>query len=221
MHLHKEVEEPVLRAGVQKFIGKINQLPPIKSAVKRQLRVREIYEIDILEIKNKDILFRVKCQAGTYIRKLCHDLGVTLGVGAHMAQLRRSQAGPFTENDNLVTLNDLQEALYFYHEEHNPKYLEYCLQPVEDALKFIPKCWILDTAIISLSNGRDLGIPGISQLENFKKGDTVAIMSIKGELIAVGKSQMSAVEINTKDKGLAIKIEKVFIPQQAKIPGQN
>ena len=60
MHLHKEVEEPVLRAGVQKFIGKINQLPPIKSAVKRQLRVREIYEIDILEIKNKDILFRVK-----------------------------------------------------------------------------------------------------------------------------------------------------------------
>ncbi len=216
MHIHKEIEEQLLRSTIKKFTGKINQLPPIKSAVKRQMRTREIYEIEIIEIKNKDILFRVKCQAGTYIRKLCHDLGQALGVGAHMAELRRSQAGPFTETDNLITLNDIQDALYYYLQEQNSKYLEYCLQPVENALKYIPKCWILDTAIISLSNGRDLGIPGISKLENFRKNDTVAIMSLKDELIAIGEAKMSAVEINTKDKGLAIKVEKVFITQQPK-----
>ena len=211
MHLHKEVEEEKLRETIKQFVGKIQQLPPIKSAVKRQLRTREIYEFEILEIKQQDVLFRVKCQAGTYIRKLTHDIGQALKVGAHMAELRRTQAGPFSEEDNLVTLNDLQDAYHFYKEEGNDKFLMHCLQPIENALKHISKCWIFDTTIESVSHGRDIGIPGISKLENFRKGETVAIMSLKGELIAIGEALLSAVEINTKEKGLAIKTRKVFI----------
>lgn len=211
MHLHKEVEEKELMKAIEKFVGKIQQLPPVKSAVKRQLRTREIYEFKVLEIKGQDILFTVNCQAGTYIRKLCHDLGQALKVGAHMAELRRTQAGPFTEADQLMTLNDLQDAYYFYTEEHNPKYLLACIQPIETALRFIPKCWILDTTIESLANGRDLGIPGISKLENFRKGELVAILTLKGELVALGEALMSAVEINTKDKGLAVDVKKVFM----------
>ena len=214
MHLHKEVKEEKLKEEVSKFIGKIEQLPPIKSAIKRQLRTREIYEFEILEIKGQDVLFRVKCQAGTYIRKLVHDLGQALEVGAHMAELRRTQAGPFREEDNLVTLQDLQDAYYFYKEEGNSKYLFHCIQPVENALKHISKCWIFDTTITSLSNGRDLGVPGISKLENFKKGEIVAVMSLNEELIAVGEALMSAVEINTKEKGLAVNIQKVFVDAQ-------
>ncbi len=210
MHLHQEVEETKLRETIKQFIGKIKQLPPIKSAVKRVERVREVYEVEIIEIVKQEVLFRVKCQAGTYIRKLCHDLGKALGTGAHMAELRRTQAGPFTEKDNLVTLNDLQDAYYFYKEENNDKFLRYCLQPIENAVIHLPKCWILDTTIESLTHGRDLAIPGISKLENFKKDQTVAILTLKGELVAVGESLMSAVEINTKEKGLAIKVKKVF-----------
>ena len=212
MHLHKDITEEKLKTGVKKYIGKIQQLPPIKSAVKRQLRTREVYELEILEIVERNILFRVKCQAGTYIRKLCHDLGQTLGTGAHMAELRRSQAGPFTEQDNLITLNDLQDAVHFYKEENNDKFLRYCLQPVENALKYLPKCWIFDTTIESLTHGRDLAIPGISKLENFKKGETVAITTLKGELVAVGEALMSGVEININEKGLAIEVKKVFMP---------
>jgi len=211
MHLHREVEESVLCETVLKFIGKIQQLPPVKSAVKRQLRTREIYEFEIMEIKEKDVLFRVKCQAGTYIRKLCTDIGKELGFGAHMAELRRTQAGPFTEKDHLVTLNDLQDAVYYYREEHNSKFLLYCLQPIENALKYLPTCWILDNAIPSLTNGRDLAIPGISQLENFRKGEIVAILTLKNELVAIGSALLSAVEINTQQKGLAIKVNKVFM----------
>jgi H/ACA ribonucleoprotein complex subunit 4 len=211
MHLHKEVDEKELKEMFEKFKGKIRQKPPIKSAVKRVERTREIYEIEILEIKDRDVLFRVKCQAGTYIRVLCHNMGKDLNVGAHMAELRRTQAGPFTELDNLVTLNDIEDAFHFYKEENNDKYLRYCIQPIENALKHISKCWILDTTIESLSHGRDLAIPGISKLENFKKGETIAILSLKGELIAVGIAEMSGVEINTKDKGIAINIKKVFI----------
>jgi len=211
MHLHKEVGEEKIRETTKQFIGKIQQLPPIKSAVKRELRTREIYEFEILEINKQDILFRVKCQAGTYIRKLCHDLGKVLEVGAHMAELRRTQAGPFTEQDNLVTLNNLQDAYHFHKEENNSKFLMYCIQPIENALRHIAKCWIFDTTIESVSHGRDVGIPGISKLENFRKGETIAVMTLKNELVAIGEALMSAVEINTKEKGLGIKTKKVFI----------
>ena len=78
----------------------------------------------------------------------------------------------------------------------------------------LSKCWIFDTTITSLSNGRDLGVPGISKLENFKKGEIVAVMSLNEELIAVGEALMSAVEINTKEKGLAVNIQKVFVDAQ-------
>ena len=211
MHLHKDIDEETIQEGINKFIGKIRQLPPIKSAVKRQVRTREIYELEILEIKERDVLFRVKCQAGTYIRKLCHDLGQELEIGAHMVELRRTQAGPFTEEDNLVTLNDLDDALHFYQEEKNDKFLRHCIQPIENALKHIAKCWIFDTTIESLTHGRDLAIPGISKLENFKKGEFVAILTLKGELVAIGEAIISAVEINMQDKGLAVNIKKVFL----------
>lgn len=211
MHLHQEVEEKVLHETIVKFTGKIKQLPPIKSAVKRQLREREIYDVEVLEIKKQDVLFRIKCQAGTYIRKWVHDFGQSLEIGAHMAELRRTQAGPFTEQDNLVTLNDLQDAYHFYKEESNPKFLLHCIQPIEKALRHIPKCWILDTTIQSVTHGRDVAIPGISKLENFRKGEIVAVMTLREELVAIGEALMSGVEINTQEKGIAVKVEKVFM----------
>ncbi len=222
MHLHQEVEEQKIKETFEKFRGKIRQLPPVKSAVKRVERTREVYEINIIEIKEKDVLFRVKCQAGTYIRKLCSDFGKELGTGAHMAELRRTQAGPFTEKDNLITLNDLQDAFYYYQEENNDKFLRYCLQPIENAITHLRKCWILDTTIESLSHGRDLAIPGISKLENFKKNELVAVLTLKGELVAIGEALMSAVEINTKEKGLAVKVNRVFIEAQPpSLPSQD
>ncbi|PIN76511.1 RNA-guided pseudouridylation complex pseudouridine synthase subunit Cbf5 [Candidatus Woesearchaeota archaeon CG10_big_fil_rev_8_21_14_0_10_36_11] len=211
MHIHKDIDESIVREGVKKFIGKIQQLPPVKSAIKRQLRTREIYEFEIFEIKGRDVLFRVQCQAGTYIRKLVHDIGQELKIGAHMVELRRTQAGPFTEKDNLITLNDLQDAYYIYKVENNEKYLRYCIHPIERAVEKLSKCWILDTTLESVSHGRDIAIPGISKLENFKKGETIAVMSLKDELVCIGEALMSGVEVNTKEKGLAIATQKVFM----------
>ncbi len=210
MHLHKPVSEEKIREQVEAFTGKIVQLPPVKSAVKRQERVREIYEFEIIEINGQDVLFRVLCQAGTYIRKICHDMGKALGVGGHMAELRRIQAGPFTEKDNLVTLQDLTDAMHFFKENGEDKFLRHCIQPIENGLKHMKKAWIFDTTIESLSNGRDLGAPGISKLENFKKGEVIAVLTLKGELVCVGEALMSAVEVNTKKKGLVVGTKKVF-----------
>ena len=97
LHLHKTVPDPLVWDILREFTVVLYQRPPLKSAVRRQIRKREIYYIDVLERQGNDVLFKVGCEAGTYIRKLCHDVGEALGVGAHMQELRRTKAGPFDE----------------------------------------------------------------------------------------------------------------------------
>ena len=87
----------------------------------------------------------------------------------------------------------------------------HCIQPIEKALKYLPKCWVFDTTLKSLSHGRDVAIPGISKLENFRKNEVVAVMNLKEEIVAIGEAMMSGVEINNQQKGIAIKAQKVFI----------
>jgi H/ACA ribonucleoprotein complex subunit 4 len=211
MHIHKDFPENKIREICNQFVGKISQIPPIKSAVKRRKRERNVYYIDIIDISGRDILFKVGCEAGTYIRKLIHDIGKKLGCGAHMVELRRTKAGPFNEKTNLVTLHDLRDAFYYYKEEQNEKYLKYCIQPVEKAVGHLPKIYVLDSAVDSLCHGANLNLPGISKLDSeIEREDTVAVMSLKNELICYGFARMSSKEM-LGEKGLAVKTEKVFM----------
>ncbi len=215
MHLHKPVAEEELKKAIKAFTGTIEQLPPRKSAVKREERERDIYYFEILEIAENDVLFRVGCQAGTYIRKLCHDIGEKLGCGAHMAELRRTKAGPFKE-DTLATLQDLQDAWWYYEKNGEEKQLRKIIQPVEQAVAHLPKIWALDSAVSTLCHGADLKMPGVAKVEtDIEKGTRVAVMTLKGELIALGDAQMTSIEILEKEKGLAVKIEKVFMEPSA------
>ena len=211
MHLHKEVSEELLKEAVVKLSGKIQQLPPIKSAVKREVRTREIYEIAILEIEGQEVLFRIGVQAGTYIRKYCHDFGLKLGCGAHMEELRRTKVATFDES-TLVTLQDLTDAFHYYKNENNDKFIRKIIQPFENAVRHLPKVWVLDTTINPLSHGRDLAVLGISKIESgIKEGDITAIMTLKGELIGLGIAQMSSEDVMKKDNGIAIRTNSVFI----------
>lgn len=211
MHLHKNVEEEKLKDTINKyFIGKIQQLPPLKSSVKRQLRRRTVYYLDILEIDGKDVLFKVGTEAGTYIRKLIHDVGKKLGTGAHMAELRRTKAGPFDEF-TLFTLHELTDAYYFWKKESNDNFLRKVIQPVENGVKHLPKVWVFDTTVESLCHGVDLKVPGISKLnDNISKEETVAIMSLKDELVALGIAKTTSKEM-IGEKGIAVQTEKVFM----------
>ncbi|MBI2101329.1 RNA-guided pseudouridylation complex pseudouridine synthase subunit Cbf5 [Candidatus Woesearchaeota archaeon] len=211
MHLHKEVDESILRETISRnFIGKIQQLPPIKSSVKRQLRTRSVYYFEILEIDGKDVLFKVGTEAGTYIRKLIHDIGQKLKTGAHMAELRRTKAGPFGES-TLFTLHELTDAYYFFIEEKNDKFIRKVIQPVENGVSHLPKTWVFDTTVESLCHGSDLKVPGISKLnDSIKKDEIVAIMTLKDELVALGTAQITSKEM-LGEKGIAVKTEKVFM----------
>ena len=211
MHLHDQVPTKELEAAIKKFTGTITQLPPLRSAIKRQLRQREIYYFDVLEVQGKDVLFRVGCEAGTYIRKLCHDLGIALKTGAHMAVLHRTKAGPFTDED-YVTLQDLEDAYWYWKNERNDKLLRQCIKPVEAGVSHLPKVWVQDSAVDTLCHGATLKVPGIVKLDaDIAKGMHVAIMTLKNELIALGEAQRDADELMTLERGEAVKTHKVFM----------
>ena len=130
MRMHEEVSlEKIQEVIEKKFKGIIKQTPPVKSRVKRQEREREIKGFKLLEKDGKDILFRVVCQGGTYIRKLCDDLGKELNMGAHMLELRRVRAGIFKE-DNIVNLYDFEKAVNLY-KEGDDKLLREIIIPAE------------------------------------------------------------------------------------------
>ena len=211
MHLHKEVDENILREIISRnFIGKIQQMPPLKSSVKRQLRTREVYYFDILEIDGKDVLFKVGTEAGTYIRKLIHDIGQKLNVGAHMAELIRTKVASFDES-TLFTLHELTDAYYLWKEENNDKFIRKAIQPVENGAKHLPKIWIFDTTVESLCHGVDLKVPGISKVNgNISKESIVAIMTLKDELVALGTAKMGSNEM-LGEKGIAVQTDKVFM----------
>ncbi|MBI2144872.1 RNA-guided pseudouridylation complex pseudouridine synthase subunit Cbf5 [Candidatus Woesearchaeota archaeon] len=214
MHIHKEVPEERLRQVIAEFTGKIKQLPPVRSSVKRQLRERTVYYFEVLEIDGKDVLFKVGTQAGTYIRKLVSDIGGKVG-GAHMVELRRTKAGPFNETGGTVaTLQDVSDAYHYYKNEGNDKLIRRIIQPVENAVAHIPKIWVMDSTIESLCHGAPLHVPGIAKLESgIRKGDTIAIMSLKDELIAYGKATEDSEKILKDEKGLAAKPEAVFMKE--------
>lgn len=210
MHLHKKVEEDRIQRVCREFKGKIYQKPPVKSAVKRRLRVREIYEIKVLEIEEKDVLMKVSCEAGTYMRKLCHDIGLVLGVGANMEELRRIRVSNLDESISIY-LHDLKDAKVFW-EEGDESYIRSIIFPVEKCVEGIPKIWIQDSAIDAVCHGANLAIPGVVKLSSeIEKNDFVAIMSLKDELVAMGKAIKSSREIIKGKKGLAVDVSRVIM----------
>lgn len=210
MHIHKPLTEQEIREGMEDFIGKITQLPPLRSAVKREKRQREIYYIEILEIAGQNVLFKVGCQAGTYIRRLCDDFGRKLGTGAHMQELIRTKAGPFTFKKS-HTLQEIKDAYEFY-KAGNEELLKKILLPVEFGSSHLLKIWVFDNAVDTLCHGADLSIPGISKLNSeIIPGNLVAIMTLKNELIALGEAKLTADQIMKQQKGIAVKIKKVFM----------
>ena len=212
MHLHKEVAEDALRNTIiEKFIGKIKQRPPVKSAVARIERERDIYFFDILEIDGKDVLFKVGCEAGTYIRKLVHDIGQALGIGAHMSELRRTSVGSFTEEQS-HSLTEIRDAFEFWKENKDDSSLRKILIPVEYAIPHVKRVFVKDSAVDALCNGSPLYPKGITKIQkDIVRGETVAIMTLKEELIALGISKMTNEEMFNRKIGTAVRVDRVLM----------
>lgn len=194
MALHDDVDNQELEDVAGKFRGRIKQTPPKKSAVKRKEREREVKKLDIVERKDRMVLMEIGCEAGTYIRKLVHDMGEELGCGAHMKELRRTAVGPFVEGES-VKLQTIKDDYVFFEDGENERIRE-DIRPVE-IVADLSKCIVVkDTAVEALCNGADLGPGGVAAVEKgIESGDKVSMLSGKGELIAVGKAEGSTGDI--------------------------
>ncbi len=212
MHLHKDMDIDILRKTIaEKFVGEIVQIPPKKAAVARRPRKKKIYFFDILEKDGKDVLFHVKCEAGTYIRKLVWDLGKTLGIGAHMTELRRIKVGNFSE-DQAYSLVRIRDAYEIWKESGEEKLLREILIPVEYAILHVKRVFVKDSAIHNIANGAPVYISGLVRIQKgIVPGETIAIFSLKNELIALGIAKMSSEEMFKRKRGLAIRTDRVFI----------
>lgn len=212
MHLHKDIKNAELERVIKKFIGEIRQKPPVRSAVARKERTRKIYSFNVLERKERDILFCVSCEAGTYIRKLIDDIGKEIG-GAHMKELRRTGVGRFSE-EKAVKIQDVVDAFVFWKEgekEKGDESIRKFILPVEAAIEYIGKIIIKDSAVAAITNGSPLYSTGICRIEKgIEPGNLVAILTEKGELVALAKSNLSSEEMK-KGKKLAAKTDRVVM----------
>ncbi len=204
-----------IEAVLDEFTGPIYQKPPRKSAVARTLRVRELYDLRLLEIRDRQALIRVRCESGTYVRKLCHDLGLALGTGAHMGDLRRTAAGPFDDRD-LVTLQDLADALA-YHDEgvaDPPIELAEVLAPAEHALDELPRLTITPSAAASVATGAPVYAPGVigrdeavAEAQETEDAPLVACFTPDGTAVCLG----SLVGDPRADSGTVVDLTSVLV----------
>ena len=209
MRLHKDVDrERILKLG-EEFTGRLYQRPPRKSAVKRALRIREIQKLEILDIEGRLVLFRVQCDAGTYIRSLCHHMGLAAGAGAHMVELRRTRSGAFRE-DGMHSLSDVQDAAVAA-KAGDPAALHALILSVDAAVPDLPTVVIRDAAVDAVCRGAQLAGVGVISMKEFKSGDTVAVLSQKNEFVCLGKTRVPSTAFKPGDTGIVIVPTTVFL----------
>mmetsp|Transcript_18666 Transcript_18666/g.29268 ORF Transcript_18666/g.29268 Transcript_18666/m.29268 type:complete len:445 (-) Transcript_18666:49-1383(-) len=231
MKLHDAVEggRKKINQALQTLTGAVFQRPPIQSAVKRQLRVRSIYENNLLEFDEKRglVVFSVKCEAGTYIRTLCVHLGLILGVGAHMEELRRVATGKITEDDNLVTLHDLLDACWLLKNKKQEWYLRQVILPCEALLASggsrlskevgnpgYKRIVVKDTAVNALCYGAKLMVQGVLRYDDGigdNQKEVIVLITTKGEAIALAYASLTASQIQTAEFGIAAVLKRVIM----------
>lgn len=200
--------------ALETLTGALFQRPPVVSAVKRQLRIRTIHESKLYEFDNERQLavFWVSCEAGTYIRTLCVHLGLLLGVGAHMQELRRVRSGAMDEERGMVTLHDVLDAQWLYDNQRDETYLRKVISPLETLLTTYKRIVVKDSSVNAICYGAKLMIPGLLRYEaGIEVHEEVVLITTKGEAIALGIAQMSTVEMSSCDHGVIAKIKRVIM----------
>lgn len=235
MTVHADTSADTVTAALMAQIGTITQLPPIRSRVKRVQRERDIYALDVREISGRSVRFTVRCEAGTYIRKLCHDVGEVIGTRAHMARLRRTEAGGFTLDD-AVTLDTLQRTVEAWRSSRAPtapatsrefaesvigadvtaaaEALTALIWPMECALPAdLPRVWLDSGAAASVARGAGLAVPGVIAVTSTLTAEAPCALQItSGHLLALGTAEMDAATFAVSRRGILARPHKVFWP---------
>ncbi|XP_059607753.1 H/ACA ribonucleoprotein complex subunit 4 [Phlebotomus argentipes] len=213
--LHAAVESlQKVHQGLEKLRGALFQRPPLISAVKRQLRVRSVYESKLLDFDMSRNLgvFWVSCEAGSYIRTMCVHLGLMLGVGGHMIELRRVRSGIQSEKQSMVTMHDVLDAQYMYDHHKDESLLRRVIHPLEGLLVGHKRIFMKDSSINAVCYGAKIMLPGVLRYEDgIELNQEIVICSTKGEAIALAIALMTTATMASCDHGVCAKIKRVIM----------
>jgi len=213
--LHSPVEDvnQVARA-MEKLTGALFQRPPLISAVKRQLRVRTVYQTKFIEYdaeRNMGIYW-LSCEAGTYVRTHCVHLGLVLGVGGQMQELRRVRSGIQNEKEAMVTMHDVMDAQWLYDNHKDETYLRRVVHPLEALMVSHKRIIMKDSAVNAVCYGAKIMLPGVLRYENgIELNEEIVIVSTKGEAVALAIALMTTTTMASCDHGIVAKIKRVVM----------
>jgi len=186
-----KVTEAEIETVFERFRGEIKQVPPIFSAIKhkgtplyrfarrggdvyRPARKIDIYRLELLELSGNRVSFEVECSKGTYVRTLCHDIGLALGCGAIMTALRRVSAEPFDESDAvpLDAIRSREDVIAH-------------LIPIDRAIHFVPAVHVSSEAARGVLHGQPVAQDRLSG-EIPEVGAWVRMYDEDGNFLALG-----------------------------------
>ncbi|XP_025420307.1 H/ACA ribonucleoprotein complex subunit 4 [Sipha flava] len=213
--LHNPVESVLeIKKVMESLRGALFQRPPLIAAVKRQLRIRTIYENKLLDYDEESNIgvFWIKCEAGTYVRTLCVHMGLMLGTGGQMIELRRNRSGITSEENGLATLHDVLDAQWMYENNKDESYLRRVVRPLEGILTNYKRIFVKDSAINAICYGAKIMLPGVLRYDDgIELNMEIVIVSTKGEAVALGIALMTTSTISSCDHGIIAKIKRVLM----------
>nr|CAG4646315.1 EOG090X07JL [Macrothrix elegans] len=213
--LHSAVDDVnKIPRALEKLTGALFQRPPLISAVKRQLRVRTVYECKFYEYdpeKNMGVYW-MSCEAGTYVRTHCVHLGLVLGVGAQMAELRRVRSGIQNEKEGMVTMHDVLDAQWLYDNHKDEMYLRRVIRPLEALMTSHKRIIMKDSAVNAVCYGAKIMLPGVLRYESgIELNEEIVIVTTKGEAVALAIALMTTTTMASCDHGIVAKIKRVVM----------
>ena len=215
---HNPIEnKSIIEDCLKRLQGACFQRPPLISSVKRELRVRTIYDYKLIEFdKEKNMaIFWISCEAGTYVRTMCVHMGLLAKTGGHMQELRRVRSGILREDASMVTMHDVLDAQYVYEQTKKEDYLRRVVRPLEILLTNYPRIVIKDSAVNAICYGAKLTVPGVLRFENnIENGKEIVIITTKGEAVAIAVAEMTSSVLASCDHGVVCKTKRVIMDRE-------
>ncbi|KAK6025654.1 putative rRNA pseudouridine synthase [Ostertagia ostertagi] len=155
---------------------------------------------------------RVKCESGTYVRTICVHLGLLLGVGAQMQELRRNRSGITDEHDQLVTMHDILDAQYVLDHHKDETYMRRIVRPLEALLVEHKRIIVKDSSVNAICYGAKILLPGVLRYDDgIEVGQEIVIVTTKGEAVCIAIAQMTTSTMASTDHGVVAKSKRVIM----------
>jgi H/ACA ribonucleoprotein complex subunit 4 len=208
-----EPDSKMLKEVMSNMTGRVFNVPPEISAVKIQVRSRRIFKFEKLDLKNNQMVARVECEAGTYIRTMARDMGLLLNMKVELKELRRETSGIFTLDD-CVTLQQLADAYWLWKELSQPEALLRIIHPIEKLLLDYPSVTVKDSAAAALSHGAPLLRPGIVSIDPaIDDGRDIVVNTMKGETVGIVNMIVTSDSVKDMESGEIARPSMVLLNQ--------